>query len=255
MTDVKRFPGRVQWRELMTTDVERAKAFYGPLLGWTFKTEDMGGGFLYTLVHVGDKQIAAAYERMPEMEGVPPHWASYVSVPDVDAACATAKAHGGQVPREPMDVPNVGRMAPVVDPDGAVIWPYRSSDELGDTPPGQPATGEFCWETLVTRDVARAKSFYGALFGWKAEDAPMPVFSVDGTPEGMVADFQKAETMPPAWLTYVVVDELAAARDRAAALGGTILVPQVDVPTVGSFALVADPTGAVLGLFEGLNGG
>lgn len=248
MTDTKRFYGRVQWRELMTTDVERAKSFYGALLPWTFKSEEMGGGFVYTLIHVGDKQIAGMYARMPGMEGVPPHWASYVSVPDVDAACKAAKDHGGHIPREPMDLPDVGRMAPIVDPDGAVIWAYRSSTH-GDTPPGRPATGEFCWETLTTRDVARAKTFYGAVFGWKAKDAPMPVFSVDDTPEGMVADFQKVEGTPPAWITYVVVDNLAASRDRAAQLGGKVLVPNVDVPDVGSFALVADPTGAALGLF------
>lgn len=248
MTEVKRFYGRVQWRELMTNDVERAKAFYSGLLPWTFKTEDMGGGFMYTLVYVGDKQIAGMYATPPGVPA-PPNWSSYVSVPDVDAACTTATKHGGSVMKDPMDIPKVGRMALIADPDNAMIWAYTSSDH-GDSPPGMPATGEFCWETLVSADVARAKSFYGALFGWKAQDEPMPVFSVDGTQEGMVADFQKAQGMPAAWLTYVVVDKLADARDKVMQLGGSILMRQIDVPGVGSYAVVADPTGAALGLFE-----
>lgn len=186
---------------------------------------------------------------MPGMENVPAHWASYVSVDDVDAACKTATQKGGKVMKEPMDLPNVGRMACIADPDGAVIWAYRASSH-GDTPPHVPEHGEFCWETLLAKDLPRAKDFYKAVFGWKAQDQPMPVFTVDDSPQGMVADFQKAENMPAAWLTYVVVDKLAAARDKVTQLGGSILMRQFDVSGSGSYAVVSDPTGAVLGLFE-----
>lgn len=247
MSDGKRYPGRVQWRELMTTDVERAKGFYGELLPWRFKTEDMGEGFLYTLISVGDKQIGGLFERPPGVPA-PSHWSSYVSVDDVDAAAKKAQQLGGKLLKEPMDVPNVGRMAAIQDPDGAVIWAYRGA--MDDSGPGRPNGGEFCWETLVAKDTTRAKQFYGEVFGWQALDAPMPLFTVDGTPDGMVADFQTAQNMPPCWITYVVIQDLPAMRERATKLGGNVLVPKIDVPGVGSFALVADPTGGVLGLFE-----
>ncbi len=247
MSEASWQPGRVQWRELMTADAERARAFYGGLFGWTFRTEDLGDGFLYSLIDHGGLEIGGLYATPP---GAPPlsRWASYVSVADVDDAVATALENGGRIARSPFDQPGVGRMAAIADPDGAVIWLFRSAK--GDPAPRPPRPGEFCWETLIAADLPGAKQFYESIFGWQAPDGPMPVFALDGQPDALVADYQQAQSMRATWLTYVVVDDLAAACDRTTALGGTIKRKELVVPNLGSYGLIVDPLDAPLGLFE-----
>jgi predicted enzyme related to lactoylglutathione lyase len=67
----------------------------------------------------------------------------------------------------------------------------------------------------------------------------------------MIADIQKAAGFPPSWLTYVAVAKLAESRARAEKLGGKILMPEIEVPGMGAFAVIQDDIGAVIGLFEG----
>lgn len=247
MTEKSWNPGAFVWRELMTPDVEKSKAFYGELFGWKFEAVPMGD-FDYTLIKVGDQPVGGI---MPMHGGEhPPHWMSYASVEDVDAAARAATANGGQVPVGPMDVPNVGRFAVVGDPDGAYLTVFRAAE--GDPPAGQqPGLGQFCWETLSTNDIERAKSFYAAVVGWTGGTGPMgPDVTLFSKGEQIVADVQRAENMPPSWATYVVVDALASAHGRLKKMGGTTVVERIDVPTVGGIGFFADPTGAVLGLFE-----
>lgn len=244
-------PGRVVWRELMTDDIAKAKGFYGELFGWTWKDMPMGEGQpAYPIAQVGDKGIGGMMQK-PKDAPFPPFWLSYVSVKDVDASCASAKDGGGSVQMPPMDIPEVGRLAVISDFAGAAIGLLRSS--RGDQPQGMPRPGEFCWETLSTPDVERAKSFYSRAIGWKAGAGTngIPTFGTGGdSMEAQVADIQKAENMPPMWMTYVVVEKLEPSRDRVAKLGGKVAVPLIEVPNVGRIAVIADPTGGHLGLFE-----
>ncbi|MDY7230136.1 VOC family protein [Hyalangium rubrum] len=247
----KRFtPGRVTWRELMTLDSQRAKAFYGELFGWTFVPFDLGpDGGNYEGIKLGEKLIGGIWE-IRKGESPTSIFMSYVSVKDVDAAAKRAQENGGQVAHGPKDIPNMGRFAVLMDSDNAVIIAYQ--DLNGDPEPAMPKAGEFCWETLSTNDVERAKAFYSKVFGWQARSfqGGMSVFGVDDTPEGAVADIEKAQNMPPQWFTYVVVDRIETARDKAAKLGAQVLVPLVEVPNIGRIAMIVDPTGAPLGLFD-----
>lgn len=245
-------PGRVVWRELMTTDAKSAKAFYSELFGWKIETVPMGPGMNYDMVKVGDKPVGGLWQVEPGNPG-PSLFMSYVSVPDVDKAAKIAVENGGKIVHGPNDIPNVGRFAVLADSAGAMIVAFKSSQ--GDPTPAMPKTGEFCWETLSTPDTAKAEAFYSKVFGWKLTqggDVNMPVFSADGTQQGMVADMQKAENVPPNWLTYVVVDKIETARDRVTKLGGNVVVPLIEIPKVGRIAVITDPTGASLGLFQDL---
>lgn len=112
------------WHELMTGDVEKAKAFYGALLGW--KTSDMSIGEhgSYTIFHEqdGDPGICGMMGMEgPEWEGIPPHWMMYIMVDDVDAHAAKITELGGNVCVPPTDIPNIGRFAVVQDPTGATF--------------------------------------------------------------------------------------------------------------------------------------
>jgi predicted enzyme related to lactoylglutathione lyase len=250
---VTRFgPGMFVWRELWTSDVEGARRFYGDLLGWTWKGEDMGPAGVYWLGAVGATQVCGAMAMPPGTPGSPA-WTSYVLVDDVDAAAGLAASMGGRVLGSPADIPGVGRFAVVADPWGAVLLPFRPSGGEGAPPQGPPAVGHFCWETLVTPDALGAIAFYGKVLGMGTGRTPNGqgmVFTSGDTP---VADLQPGQPGAPSrWATYVAVEDAVASRDRAVALGGRVIVPRVDVPMVGTVAVVADPGGAALGLFQPL---
>ena len=106
------------WDELGTSDVDAAQRFYEEVFGWT--TNDMGpdyGG--YRIFNRGETGIAGLMTVADE--SIPPHWQPYVAVDDPDATVAKAKELGGSVLAEPMDVPEVGRIAVLRDPQGATF--------------------------------------------------------------------------------------------------------------------------------------
>lgn len=112
--------GAFSWYELMTTDVEAAKAFYAKLFGWG--TEDMPmPEMAYTVVKAGGKEIGGIMPMPKEAQGTPPMWGAYVTVDDVDLIAKTARQLGATLLVPPRDIPSVGRFCVIQDPQGAVI--------------------------------------------------------------------------------------------------------------------------------------
>jgi predicted enzyme related to lactoylglutathione lyase len=108
---------------------------------------------------------------------------------------------------------------------------------------------------LSTTDPEKAKAFYGQLFTWKMEDMPMGpgmtytlIQPGEGTGGGLTK--QMMPGAPSAWLAYVVVDDVSAATAKAKSLGATVLRDRTEVPEMGWFSIIADPTGATLGLWQ-----
>ena len=112
--------GHFHWNELMTRDAEKAKDFYGKTLGWTYHEMNMMEGMSYWVCMDGEQPIGGIFTMNgPQFEGVPEHWFPYIAVDDIDARLEKLKAEGGQVTREPFDMPGVGRIAIVTDSNGA----------------------------------------------------------------------------------------------------------------------------------------
>lgn len=109
-------PGHFSWNELLAADVESAAAFYTKLLGWE-TVPFTGGDIPYTLFRKNGTEVGGLM-KMP-MEGVPPHWLSYITVEAVDATAQRVMELGGTVCAPPFDVPSVGRLAVLQDPQGA----------------------------------------------------------------------------------------------------------------------------------------
>lgn len=119
--------------------------------------------------------------------------------------------------------------------------------------------GSFCWFELATSDQAAAKKFYGGLFGWTANDAPMwpdsfyTMFQLRGQNVGatyaLMPD-QVQQGVPPHWGTYVAVANVDEAIKKAKTLGGAMLVDPMDVAEHGRMAALRDPTGAVISLWQ-----
>ena len=121
--------GHFHWNELMTRDVEAAKKFYADTIGWTFDGMEMPDG-TYWIAKDGETPLGGIFEMNgPDFEGVSAHWLAYLTVDDVDARVAKATAAGATVMREPFDVPNVGRIAILQQPDGAHIGWMTPADK------------------------------------------------------------------------------------------------------------------------------
>lgn len=119
--DVFNTHGAFSWFELMTTDPEGARDFYTQLFGWGSKDMEMATG-KYTTLQVGETSVAGMM-KMPDdaPTGMPPNWGCYVTVKDVDATCTRVTQLGGKVVMPVFEVPSVGRMAVIQDPQGAVL--------------------------------------------------------------------------------------------------------------------------------------
>ena len=123
----------------------------------------------------------------------------------------------------------------------------------------KPSTGVFCWTELMTRDVAKAKQFYGDLIGWKMTDQQMGDFTYTMlTPPGskepvggmMQMDGPQWEGIPPHWMPYIMVENVDDSAKRVTELGGKLNLPPTDIPKIGRFCVIEDPTGAVIALYQ-----
>lgn len=254
MSDKTYQRGHFVWRELMTPDIDAAKAFYGGLFGWTFDDMPMATGEgVYTVVKNGDFRLAGMMTLASiGKEDIQPYWMSYVSMANVDETAAAASANGGTVALEPKTVPSVGLISVIGDAQHA----YTSivDFEPGDPPrPERPGVGMFCWEQLDTSDVDSAVAFYRKVYGWEkrgfgAGDGEIVTFYAGETP--VAAVMQTPPGVPPHWMTYVVVENLSASRERVRTLGGQVTVEAIPVPRIGTIAVINDPHGASIGLFE-----
>jgi predicted enzyme related to lactoylglutathione lyase len=113
--------GDFSWTELMTRDVEAAKKFYAELLGWSTEEMPMAEG-PYIVLKAGGAGVGGVMLMPSNVPAhVPAHWASYVTVNDVDAVAKKAEELGATIIVPPTDIPKVGRFCTFQDPEGAVL--------------------------------------------------------------------------------------------------------------------------------------
>lgn len=113
--------GAPTWHETITSDPAKASVFYEKLFGWTPRKKSMEL-FEYTSYFIGDRPIAGLMPILPQMGNIPSHWGVYFAVPDTDAAVKAAEAAGGTVCIPPMDIPDVGRFAGLMSPQGVMFY-------------------------------------------------------------------------------------------------------------------------------------
>ncbi len=120
--DLAPAPGAFSWTELLTVDAAAARDFYSELMGWTYAEVPMGAQGIYTVFQCQGKPAAGMMQMQgPQFQGVPPHWASYLSVADCDASVQKALELGARVLVPPQDVPGTGRFSVLQDPTEAVF--------------------------------------------------------------------------------------------------------------------------------------
>jgi hypothetical protein len=244
--------GRFIWYETLTTDVEGAKAFYGNLIGWGIQTwTDLGEP--YHMWTVGEQPIGGLM-KMPDGAEAPPHWLGYIGTPDCAATTARAEELGAKVYVKNMEIPTVGTMSVLQDPQGAFFAAFTPATpgEPGSDPPG---VGRIDWHELATTDVDAAFAFYSDLFGWEKMEAHdmghmgiYQEYGVGGFPLGGL--YQKPADMPapPHFLYYIRVEDLEDALGRIVPNGGTVVMEPTEVPGGDRVAVGLDPQGAAFAL-------
>jgi hypothetical protein len=124
--------GMFSWFELMTTDVEGAKNFYGELLGWEYIV-DNSSGMEYTMIKPkgSDEPIAGIFDRKSAMventDAIPPHWGCYITVNDIVATVSKVKELGGNIIVPPTEIPNIGKFSVIQDPQQAIVSLFEYS--------------------------------------------------------------------------------------------------------------------------------
>lgn len=264
-------PGVPCWIDTDQPDPEAAAAFYGGLFGWRF-TERMppDAGASYRVAALNGKDVAAIGSAR-QGSSPTPEWNTYIGVVSADEAIARVRDAGGTVIAEPFELSTAGRMAVCADPSGAAFRLWQPGTLKGAQAVNQPGTWNF--SELNTNDPDGAKRFYGAVFGWEADEVDFG--SITGVMVRLpgYADFLEQFDpgirqrhadfgAPPGfsecvawilplrgddtsrhWRVTFAVDDTDAVAARSRELGGTLLVEPYDIPPVRS-AVIRDPQGA-----------
>jgi predicted enzyme related to lactoylglutathione lyase len=249
--------GDIVWYELLTTDPTAAMPFYTNVAGW--KTEAWQTGN-YTM-WVGSQGPLGGVTELPEAArkmGAPPYWQANIQVANVDDTIAKLKQLGGQV-LHTEDVPEVGRIAVIADPQGAVVAIFAPLSAMQAHDRARP--GEFSWHELYTTDHLAAFDFYHQIAGWEKisefDMGPMGTYLIWGRNGqqlgGMMTKPKDMKTpdgreVPPSWMYYVTTADLDAALSRATAAGARVLNGPMPVPGGQRIVQLMDPQGAAFAL-------
>ena len=231
--------GTFCFAELNTPDLERAKRFYGELLGWTaFDVPSAAGG--YSLMRLGAQDVAGLHRTA---QG-PQSWLQYISVESADRTGARAEELGARVRTAPFDVPGVGRVAVLEDPAGGTVALWEAKGHTGARLIEEPGT--MWWNKLLVHDAAAARHFYCDLFGWtttetRVPNGPYTIFKVgEQSVAGLMTIGRDWGAVTPHWQVFFAVRDCDASIAQARALGGSLVFGPQEVPKAGRFAVLAD---------------
>ncbi len=241
--------GKHVWYDLMTTDVPGAKDFYGKVVGWG-TMPFVGSPTPYDMWTVEGNPIGGVVELPAEAReaGAPSHWLAYIATTDRDATAARAEELGGTVMIR-QDVPDVGKIAVIRDPFGAVFCAFTPAGESPERE-GRAQPGDVSWHELMSKDWEKAFDFYSDLFGWEKGTAmdmgdagTYQLVQVNGSDFGGMMGLPEGMPMS-AWMYYVNVADIDAAVERVKENGGQVMMGPMDVPGGDKVAACMDPQGA-----------
>ncbi len=241
------------WVDLMTSDTEKARAFYGELFGWSAEepNEEFGGYFNFSKDGV---LVAGGMPRQPETDArMPDTWSVYLATDDANKTVEAAGGGGGKVIAPPMEVADLGTMAVITDPGNASIGIWQPGRHKGFSIVAE--AGAPSWFELHTRDYVTVVDFYRDVFGWETRvESDTSEFRytlmVDGgEPQAGIMDVSQFPTdaLPTLWSVYFGADDTDATLSKAVELGASVVKPAEDTP-YGRLAIAADPTGALFKL-------
>jgi predicted enzyme related to lactoylglutathione lyase len=238
----------------MTTDMKAAETFYQTVVGWTSAPFN-DAPQPYTMFNRAGQIPVAGVMTTPEGMNAPPFWAMYVGVPQLEQAAAEIKRRGGSECSPVIQVPGVGRMQMMKDPQGAAFYIYEPSSSE-QRPEGPAEVGEASWHELMTTDAPAALKFYSEVFRWQPSEAldmgPMGHYHMFNRRHGMIGGMMnkppEMANVPPNWQIYFRVPDITSAVERIKASGGQILNGPMEVPGGDWVVNARDPQGAAFSL-------
>jgi predicted enzyme related to lactoylglutathione lyase len=246
--------GRPLWYELMTTDMKAAETFYKKVVGWTSAPFD-GSPQPYAMFSRSGEIPVAGVLKTPENVTAPPFWAMYVGVPKLEEARDQIARLGGSDISPVIEIPNIGRMQMMKDPQGAAFYIYEpaSAEQL---PEAAADVGEASWHELMTTDAPAAMKFYSEIFGWTPSETldmgPIGKYHMFNRPHGMIGGMMnkgpEMANVPPNWQIYFRVPDITAAVERIKQNGGQILNGPMEVPGGDMIVNAMDPQGGAFSL-------
>jgi predicted enzyme related to lactoylglutathione lyase len=250
--------GSFIWYELLTRDAKAAKAFYDDVIGWDIDAEAPPGGMDYRMINASDGQVGGVMQLNADMlaGGAKPVWLGYFGVDDVDASVAAIVAAGGSVHLPAFDIPGIGRLAMVADPQGIPFYVMRGASSESSTAYQRRGLQHVSWNELMTTDDAAALAFYEKVLNiTKVGSMPMGemgeysfIANGDSAGEPIGAMMRAQPGTPAGWGFYFRVPEINAAKARVEAGGGAVHSGPMEVPG-GEWVLNAtDPEGTAFGL-------
>jgi len=254
--------GSFIWYELMTPDPAGAKAFYDAVVGWDVDAESAPGPVEYRMIKRSGGGHAGGVLRLDEdmaAHGARPVWLGYVCVDDVDSTVTAMEADGGKLCMPASDIPGVGRIAMVNDPQGAPLYIIKPTP-----PPGQEDAvsdvfsvdrpQHIRWNELNTSDQKGAVDFYTRHFGWRQEghfpmgDMGDYQFLFDGDVRIGAVMTKMPQVPQTTWTFYIGVDDIDRAAAAVDAAGGKVLNGPHAVPGDDFVINGQDPQGASFAL-------
>jgi predicted enzyme related to lactoylglutathione lyase len=268
-------PGVPCWIACVHPDPEKAVTFYTELFGWeatNLMPPDADGP--YFLCRLRGRDVAAVVSQ----HGAPPPpasvWTTHIWVESADDTAAKVAEAGGSVVADPFDSPGGGRVAVLSDASGAVFCVWQPGERKGAQVVNEP--GAWSMSALNTRDPQGAKAFYGAVFGWDTDtfdlgESEVTLWRLPGyvggepeqpVPRDLVATMapmtgdRLPDDVPAHWSVDFWVHDVDATAEKAAQLGGKVVVPPYDIPVAGlRQAVLADPQGAAFSVSKVAAGG
>jgi predicted enzyme related to lactoylglutathione lyase len=247
--------GSFVWYELLTTDVAAASDFYGDVIGWTARDAGVPG-VDYHLFAAADGQDVAGHMALPAgpPRAMRPAWLGYIGVDDVDATVAAIEADGGRVHMPPTDLPGVGRMAMIADPQGIPFYVMRGASDGESRSWSVTEAGHCRWNELSTSDQDGALRFDTRHFRWEPGEA-MPMGEMGeyrfihhgGVMIGAMMRAQHGGA-PANWNFYFGVPDIDAAVARIKAGGGAVHHGPMQIPGGEYSAFGSDPQGVAFGV-------
>ena len=245
--------GRILWYELLTSDMKAAEQFYTKVVGWTVAPFE-GSPDPYDLWMRPDGVPIGGVMKIPRGMNFPPHWGFYVGVDRLEDAVSRIEKLGGSTLSPVIDVPTVGRLRTMKDPQGAAFSIYEAATPP-QQPEGPPHAGDISWHELYTTDAEAAMRFYTGMFGWSPTDTmdmgPMGKYHMFGRKfplGGMMNKPKEMAQVPPHWGIYVHVDDVHQGAERVKGNGGQVLNGPMEVPGGDWIVNCMDPQGAAFSL-------
>jgi predicted enzyme related to lactoylglutathione lyase len=256
MTDGQQLLGRPLWYELRTTDMKAAESFYTTIVGWAVAPFEGSANPYDMWMRAGNTPVGGVMS-VPDGMKAPPHWMMFIGVPKLEDAAAQIRRLGGSTLSPLIEVPEVGRVQTMQDPQGGAFSIFEPSPKSPAMPEAMPEPGDVSWHELYTTDDEGALRFYSTLFGWRETQAmdmgpagKYHIFARQWDLGGIMKKTKEMEQVPTHWNLYFRVPDIQAATAKVTGNGGKILMGPMDVPGGDRVVICMDPQGAAFSLHE-----